>query len=123
MNTLNKLDEAIKKLIPKVKLTKQQIIKVGKEILKKNKPRDFVLRVDDQIFNYVDSDWKLDGEYESEYDWYQDFGRGEVEDDVIDNVVREYESKNHLEFNIDTFVDVGKYVANKATSLTVKEEK
>jgi len=50
---------------------------------------------DDEIFssNWVDNDWDEDGEYESEYDWYVDHGRGEVEYAVIETIKADIISK------------------------------
>ena len=94
-------------------LDKKEIENVAKEILKKNKPEELLSRLDDQILEYVDDNWEEDGEYESEYDWYIDYGKGEAEDDVITDVIREYECKHKLEFDVDTFVAIGEYIAGK----------
>lgn len=46
-------------------------------------------RLDEEILEWVDSDWEDD--YESEYDWYQDHNNGEAEDVVIDEIIDWYE--------------------------------
>lgn len=44
--------------------------------------------VDQEIVsgNWVDDDWEEDGEFEDEYSWYAEFGRGEAEDAVRDQL-------------------------------------
>ena len=42
---------------------------------------------------WIDDDWEEEG-YDSEYDWYMDYGRGEAEDVVVDSIIDWYESKN-----------------------------
>ena len=46
-------------------------------------------RLDEEILEWVDSDWEDD--YDSEYDWYQDHNNGEAEDVVIDEIIDWYE--------------------------------
>lgn len=43
--------------------------------------------IDERILNYVDDDWEEDGEYDSEYEWYVDYGRGEAEDEIINEIL------------------------------------
>ena len=93
----------------KITLTKEEISDVGDKILKLH--NNILSDVDDAILDYVDEDWKEYGEYESEYDWYSDFGRNEAEDQVINDIIREYENDNKVSFDIDTFVAIGEYIA------------
>jgi len=46
---------------------------------------------DEEIINWVDSDWNED--YDSEYDWYMDHGNGEAEDVVLDSLLSWYQNK------------------------------
>lgn len=48
-------------------------------------------RLDEEILEWVDSDWEDD--YDSEYDWYQDHNNGEAEDVVIGEIIDWYEEK------------------------------
>jgi len=50
-------------------------------------------RLDDEILNWVDSDWE--DECESEYDWYGDYGNHEAEDVVINDMIGWYK-ENYL---------------------------
>ena len=42
--------------------------------------------LDDEIINWVDSDWEDDGDYDSEYDWYIAHGRNSAEDVIIQEI-------------------------------------
>jgi len=95
----------------KKKLTDDEVVEVAEKILENYSVFDITQSVDEQILDYVDDDWKTDGDYESEYDWYQDFGRNEAENDVIIELVNEYQRDNKIEFDIDSFIDIGKYIA------------
>ena len=46
---------------------------------------DIVEMFDDEVLNWVDSDWE--DEYDSEYDWYIDHNNKEAEDVVFDNLL------------------------------------
>ena len=48
-------------------------------------------RLDEEILEWVDSDWEDD--YDSEYDWYQDHNNCEAEDVVIGEIIDWYEEK------------------------------
>lgn len=47
-------------------------------------------RYDNEIMEWVDSDWEEDGNYESEYDWYMDHNNGEAQDVVIGEMINWY---------------------------------
>lgn len=49
--------------------------------------------IDEEVLSggWVESDWEE--EYESEHGWYGDFGTGEAEDVVINDIISWYESK------------------------------
>lgn len=53
--------------------------------------------------NWIDEDQMNEEEYESNYDYYVDYGRGEAEQAVMDDIVSELKSKYILEF--DEFSD------------------
>lgn len=50
--------------------------------------------LDEEIMEWVDEGWEE--EYESEYDWYQDYNNREAEDVVIEQLISWYE-KEHEE--------------------------
>ena len=45
---------------------------------------------DEEVLEWVDSDWQDD--YESEYDWYVDHNNGEAQDSVISQIIRWFET-------------------------------
>ncbi len=45
---------------------------------------------DEEVLEWVDSDWQDD--YESEYDWYVDHNNGEAQDSVISQIIRWFEN-------------------------------
>lgn len=47
-------------------------------------------RYDNEIMEWIDSDWEEDGDYESEYDWYMDHNNGEAQDVVIGEMINWY---------------------------------
>lgn len=49
--------------------------------------------IDEEIIGgcWVDSDWEE--EYESEFDWYCEFGHGEAEDVVLSDIISWYQIK------------------------------
>lgn len=71
----------------KGKLTAEEVME---QIEKDYTAMDICQNLDDEIMNWVDSDWEDDGEYDSEYDWYIDHNNKEAEDAVFDNMLREY---------------------------------
>lgn len=98
----------------KKKLNDDEVVEIAEKILENYSILNITQSVDEQMLEYVDDDWENDGDYESEYDWYQDFGRNEAENDVIIELVNEYQRDNKIEFDIDSFIDIGKYIADKA---------
>lgn len=57
--------------------------------------------LDDEILNWVDSDWENDGDYDCEYDWYISHGRNSAEDVIIkeitDDVMKQFPEKEMIE--------------------------
>lgn len=65
---------------------KEQVL----EFLELNYPEDRVIQmVDEEIASgdWIDEDWN--DEHETEYDWYQDFGRGEAENSIRTQIIDE----------------------------------
>jgi hypothetical protein len=66
--------------------------------------------LDEEILEWVDSDWIE--EYESEHDWYVDHNNREAEDIVIEQIITWYENKyGHLNERdklllIDKLIDI-----------------
>lgn len=54
---------------------------------------------DEQIHGYIDVDQMESEGYESEYDYYVDYGRGEAESDVMRDIIRHLKSEKNLTFN------------------------
>lgn len=51
---------------------------------------------DEEIINWVDYDQMNDENIEDEYEYYNEFGRGEAEDTIISNLIQEAKSKLEL---------------------------
>jgi len=69
-----------------------------------NFPEDVVAeRFDEEIFsgNWIDSYWKDD--YESEYEWYVEHGRGEAESAVIGGLIDWWKEKYGFEKELDKY--------------------
>ena len=56
--------------------------------------------VQEVLLDYVDDDWE--GEYESEYEWYIDHNNKEAEEDVVNSILRSFESTNGP-MGVDTY--------------------
>jgi elongation factor P--beta-lysine ligase len=60
---------------------------------------------DDEIMNWVDSDWEDDG-YDSEYDWYIDHNNGEAQDVVIGEMINWYKRTYDKDISVDDCSDL-----------------
>lgn len=60
-------------------------------------------KYDDELLNWVDSDWENDGDYESEYDWYIDHNNGEAQDVVIDEMINWYKKTYNKDISDDDY--------------------
>jgi hypothetical protein len=54
---------------------------------------------DEEVLEWVDSDWQDD--YESEYDWYVDHNNGEAQDSVITQIINWFKKEFNKTLNID----------------------
>jgi hypothetical protein len=59
---------------------------------------------DEEVLEWVDSDWQDD--YESEYDWYIDHNNGEAQDSVINQIINWYKKEFDKRLNIDDHSDL-----------------
>ncbi|MCK9416859.1 hypothetical protein M0Q97_09405 [Candidatus Dojkabacteria bacterium] len=73
----------------KVKVTASEIFE---KIKKDFSDMDICGLFDEEIMsgNWIDSDQMEEEEYESEYDYYTDFGRGEAESAVFEEILKKY---------------------------------
>lgn len=55
--------------------------------------------LDQEILEWVDREQMEAEEYESEYDWYIDYGRGEAESAVTEEIVRDLRDNHELAFD------------------------
>jgi hypothetical protein len=60
--------------------------------------------LDEEILEWVDSDWE--NNYESEYDWYQDHNNGEAQDVVVNSIIDWYESKYEKKLDDDITIEL-----------------
>lgn len=63
-------------------------------------------RYDDEMMNWIDSDWEEDGDYDSEYDWYIDHNNGEAQDVVIGEIIGWYKSTYDKDISDDDYSDL-----------------
>lgn len=76
--------------------------------IKEKFTEDFVTsRFDEEVLEWVDSDWK--DEYGSEYDWYVDHNNGEAQDVVIDEIIDWYQSE-HGSISVDEQIELKKKI-------------
>jgi hypothetical protein len=81
----------------------------AKEIYEKIKEKytdmDVCSFFDEEMLNWIDDDWKDDGDYDSEYDWYMDHNNNEAEDVVFKEIVEEI-YPNLENIDVDLFIEV-----------------
>lgn len=59
---------------------------------------------EEEILEWVDSDWEDD--YDSEYDWYVDHNNGEAQDSVINQIINWYKKEFNKNLNIDEYSEL-----------------
>ena len=67
-------------------------------------------RFDEEVLEWVDSDWKDD--YDSEYDWYMDHNNGEAQDVVIDDMIDWYQSE-HGNISVEEQIELKKKIQDE----------
>lgn len=73
----------------------------AKSWIKENYSEDRVVSMyDEEIMNWVDREQMEEEGIDSEYDWYIDYGRGEVEQEVIDSILKNLQENYQLEFDL-----------------------
>jgi len=63
-------------------------------------------KYDDELLNWVDSDWEEDGDYDSEYDWYIDHNNGEAQDVVIEEMIGWYKKTYDKDMSGDDYSEL-----------------
>ncbi len=74
------------------------------EIINKYSENDIIEILHGEILEWVDSDWE--NKYESEYEWYVDHNNGEAEDVVIGQLISDYEHKNSIKLDSETYLNL-----------------
>lgn len=98
------LRRAIKNWIDKHSMLKENLetfdLQFAMAKIKDHFDEDKVIEMfDDEVLEWVDSDWK--DEYESEYDWYVDHNNGEAQDSVINQIINWYKKEFNKTLSID----------------------
>jgi hypothetical protein len=78
----------------------------AKKWIKDNYTKDRVIEMlDEEIAsgNWTDKEQMEEEGYDSDYDYYVDYGRGEAEDAVMDQIIDDL--KSHFELDFDTIGD------------------
>lgn len=93
----------------------------AKEWIKKNYNEDKVIEMfDEEVVsgNWIDRDQMEDEGFDSEHDYYADYGHGEAESAVIDIIFKDLESKFYLDFNLlDDETDLYQFMRNEYSCL------
>ena len=98
------LRRAIKNWIDKPSMLKENLetfdLQFAMAKIKDHFDEDKVIGMfDDEVLEWVDSDWE--DEYESEYDWYVDHNNGEAQDSVITQIINWYKKEFNKTLSID----------------------
>jgi len=94
-------------------MSAQEIIDKIKET---NSEMDVCMSFDNEMLNWIDGDWKDDGEYDSEFDWYIDHNNGEAQDEVAKGLIEEIVPKLESE-DTDLYCEVFDLVKEEYTAL------
>lgn len=98
------LRKAIKSWIDKHNMVKENLqnfdLQFAMAKIKDYFDEDKVVQMfDEEVLEWVDSDWQDD--YESEYDWYVDHNNGEAQDSVITQIINWYKKEFDKNLSID----------------------
>jgi hypothetical protein len=98
------LRRAIKNWIDKHSMLKENLETFDPQFamakIKNHFDEDKVVQMfDEEVLEWVDSDWQDD--YESEYDWYVDHNNGEAQDSVITQIINWFKKEFNKTLNID----------------------
>lgn len=98
------LRRAIKNWIDKHSMLKENLetfeLQFAMAKIKDHFDEDKVIEMfDDEVLEWVDSDWEDD--YESEYDWYVYHNNGEAQDSVINQIINWYKKEFNKILSID----------------------
>lgn len=76
--------------------TAQQILEIIKAGWSES---DVIDKFDNEVIEWLDDDWE--DEFDNEYDAYQEQGRGEAEDVIIEELINWYEFKHNNEQKLE----------------------
>ena len=80
--------------------------------IKEHFPEDKVIsKFDEEILEWVDSDWEDD--YESEYEWYVYHNNGEAQDVVINEIINWFTEEYKKSLNGDQHVELFDAIKNQ----------
>ncbi len=68
--------------------------------------------LDDEIPNWIDSDWEDDG-VEDEYDWYDEYGNKEAEDAITELIIKNTETKLKVKFPYKEHIKIDHWIRDK----------
>lgn len=79
-----------------------------------NYDEDRVIEILDDIrHEYVDLEQMEEEGYENEYDYYMDYGTGEAETHVVEDIVADLERNHHLQFDkLDEDTNIYEFLRN-----------
>lgn len=94
----------------------------AKDWIKENYSEDRITKMFDEEVssgNWIDKEQMEDEGYENEHDYYTDYGRGEAEGAVIEQVMSDLESKYKLDFDLyNSETNILKYITQEYMCLS-----
>lgn len=85
-------------------------IEKAKEWIIKNFTETKVARmIDEEIINWVDEDWEEEG-FDSEFDWYSEYGHGEAEDEIVNEIIRQATVVIKTKLNVSEKLKLDKWI-------------
>jgi len=92
---------------------KDSLLSKAKEYVSKKYPeKEMAREFDDEVLNWVNDDWEEEG-YSDEYEWYDNYGKGEAEDAVIQNIITEVENELKKKFSGDEEFEFEQWLRDK----------
>ena len=82
---------------------------IKKYILSKHTEADLARSKDDAVLDYLSSDWEDDG-FDDEFDWYDEFGRGEAEDDVVTMILDDVQKHFKIDLSPDDYSEFSEWI-------------
>ena len=98
--TLTNNGELVRYWVVNHDLQTNLVDKIFNTIKKEYPEREICEILDEEILNWVEEDWE--DEYEDEYEWYAEFGRGEAEQNIVNQIIISWVNEHNQGKELDS---------------------